>query len=240
MYFITDVYWNAGRREPNQDSVSLQEVSIKGERVVFALICDGIGGLWRGELASGFVAERMTEWFYAEALPMIERKKSKKKIRRAGIRSLYACNEEMSKFATEEHIQFGTTVTMMIFYKKSYLLWHSGDTRACRIFSKWGQGRIERLTKDHSANKHVLTRCIGSFVWKEPDSHCGKFGNKNTFLICSDGFRHVVSEEKMIETLLPKHLTSREQINRRIKEIADYSRKQGEQDNMSAVIVKTG
>ena len=51
--------------------------------MVFALICDGIGGLDGGEIASGFVAERMTEWFYKEALNLLKkgikgRKKNRK------------------------------------------------------------------------------------------------------------------------------------------------------------------
>ncbi|TCL56526.1 serine/threonine protein phosphatase PrpC [Kineothrix alysoides] len=258
MYYLTNLYWNTGFRPQNEDSLSLQEVSIKGNRTVFALICDGIGGLWRGEQASGFVAERMTEWFYAEALPMMARNKGMKKIKRAGIRSLYACNEEMRKFASQEHIEFGTTITMMIFYKKHYLLWHSGDTRAycislkskmskiseiCKM-SKAGrmnsQGVLKRLTRDHSAGEHILTKCIGSFVWREPDSYIGRIKKKSTFLLCSDGFRHVISEEKLTETLLPFHLTSKEQIGRRIKEIADYSKRQGEKDNISAIVIKTG
>lgn len=252
MYYLTELYWNTGFRPSNEDSLSLQEVYIKGERAVFALICDGIGGLCRGEQASGFVAERMTEWFYAEALPMMARNKKMKKIKRAGIRSLYACNEEMRKFASQEQIQFGTTITMMIFYKKHYLLWHSGDTRAYRISLKRkmiktskdermnSQGFLKRLTRDHSADEHILTKCIGSFVWKEPDSHIGRIKKKNTFLLCSDGFRHVISEEKLTETLLPSHLTSKEQIGRRIKEIADYSKRRGEKDNISAIVIKTG
>lgn len=236
MYYLTDLYWNTGLRTRNEDSLSLQEVSIKGKRAVFALICDGIGGLWRGEQASGFVTERMTEWFYAEALPMMARNKGIIKIKRAGIRSLYACSAEMRKYASREQIQFGTTITMIIFYKRHYLLWHSGDTRAYRI----SRGGLKRLTRDHSVDEHTLTKCIGSFVWKEPDSHIGRINKKSTFLLCSDGFRHVISEKKLAETLQPFHLTSEEQIGRRIKEIADYSRRRGEKDNISAIVIKTG
>ena len=61
MQFISEVYWDRGAREVNEDSLSLQQVSIRGKKVVFALVCDGIGGLEQGETASGFVAERMTE-----------------------------------------------------------------------------------------------------------------------------------------------------------------------------------
>ena len=83
MRFLSEVYWDKGGRCVNQDSISLQEVRMKGEKVVFALICDGIGGLDGGEIASGFVAERMTEWFYKEALNLLRRHKGRKKIEKS-------------------------------------------------------------------------------------------------------------------------------------------------------------
>lgn len=240
MNFLTEVYWDTGKCPVNQDSISLQEVFLKGERIVFTLICDGIGGLWKGELASGFVAEQMTEWFYKEAIPMMEKRKSKNKIRKSGIRSLYACNQKMKDFSEENKEQMGTTVTMLLFHRKNYFLWHSGDTRAYRIAGRGRKGRMKQLTRDHAAQQQVLTKCIGSFVWKEPDSHYGRFTRKNTFLLCSDGFRHIVSDEKMMETLLPEYLTSKEQIERRLREIAEYSKREGEMDNISAVVIRTG
>ena len=101
MRFISDAYWDRGMRDGNQDSISLQEVRMKGKMVVFALVCDGIGGLEQGEKASGFVAEKMTEWFYREAIVMLKRRKSRKKIEKSGLRILYGCNREMQCFGEE-------------------------------------------------------------------------------------------------------------------------------------------
>ena len=36
------------------------------KELIFAAVCDGIGGLRAGECASGLVAEQLTEWFYRE------------------------------------------------------------------------------------------------------------------------------------------------------------------------------
>ena len=41
MRFISEVYWDKGGRILNEDSVSLQEVSVKGEKVVFAVVWIG-------------------------------------------------------------------------------------------------------------------------------------------------------------------------------------------------------
>ncbi len=235
MRFISEVYWDKGKRLLNQDSISLQEVSMKGRKVVFALICDGIGGLWGGEIASGFVAERMTEWFYKEALQMIKKGKSKSKLIKAGIRALYSCSEEMIKFAKEKQIRFGTTMTMLLIYRRNYLIWHSGDSRIYLIRNKM---HLQRLTQDHALDSRSLTKCIGGFEWQKPDMESGRIKRQTTFLICSDGFRHIIPEDKITESLMPGHIFTREQIYIRMKEIAEYSRKKGEEDNISAMVIK--
>lgn len=238
MQFISEVYWDKGARKSNQDSVSLQQVSIRGKKVVFALICDGIGGLRQGEIASGFVAERMTEWFYAEGVGMLKRKKGRRKIERAGLRALYGCNEEMRRYGVKEGIELGTTATMLLLQGTRYMLWHSGDTRMYRVFGRNRRFRMKQLTKDHTVDNHTLIRCVGSFPWKEPDVKSGRVKRKEILLLCSDGFRNRVPEEKIAEALHPSFLIAREQMGRRLRELAAYARRHGETDNISAIVVK--
>ena len=112
MKVTAEVYWDKGTRICNQDSVSLQEVRIRGKKVLFALVCDGIGGLEEGETASGYVAERMTEWFYGECMDMLCGRKVKKKLEKAGLRALYDCNGELRQYGSKHGIKLGTTVTI--------------------------------------------------------------------------------------------------------------------------------
>lgn len=237
MRFISDAYWDKGMRNGNQDSVSLQEVRIKGKMAVFALVCDGIGGLDCGEAASGFVAEKMTEWFYKEAIMMLKHRKSGKKIEKSGLRVLYGCNVEMQRLGEEKGIRMGTTVTALLFSGRRYFLWHSGDSRAYRITGKGLGGKIKRLTTDHAQNHVMLLRCIGSYSWKRPDVKRGYLMKKSVFLLCSDGFRNRLGEDRIKEAMLPETIEGREQIYKRLKEMTEYVKKQGERDNISAVAV---
>lgn len=67
MAYITSWYWNKGDfRKVNEDSFTLQRVRARKKELIFAAVCDGIGGLRAGECASGLVAEQLTEWFYRE------------------------------------------------------------------------------------------------------------------------------------------------------------------------------
>ncbi len=239
MKFVSEVYWDKGERSVNQDSVSLQQVSIRGKRTVFALVCDGIGGLRQGEVASGFVAERMTEWFYTEAVRMLKKKKNRKRIWRAGLRALYGCNGEMRAYGKRHGIKMGTAVTMLLISGERYLTWHSGDTRLYRVDAGRGRkSRMKRLTKDHTADNHTLIRCIGSFPWKEPDVSGGRLKRNCVLLLCTDGFRNRVPEEKIGEALQPSFLVSQEQMGKRLRELAGYGKRNGETDNVSAVVMK--
>lgn len=238
MRFISDAYWDRGMRDGNQDSISLQEVRMKGKMVVFALVCDGIGGLEQGEKASGFVAEKMTEWFYREAIVMLKRRKSRKKIEKSGLRILYGCNREMQRFGEENGSRMGTTVTAMILTGRHYFLWHSGDTLAYRITGKGAGGKIRRMTTDHTRDNVTLLRCIGSFPWTAPEVQSGYLVRKSVFLLCSDGFRNRLAEERIKEAFLPETVERKEQIYKRLKEMTEYVKGHGEKDNISAVAVR--
>lgn len=237
MRFISDAYWDRGMRKGNQDSISLQEVRIKGKMAVFALVCDGIGGLDCGEAASGFVAEKMTEWFYKEAIIMLKRRKRGRKIEKSGLRALYGCNAEMQRFGEEKGIKMGTTVTALLLMGRRYFLWHSGDSRAYRIAGRGLGGKIKRMTTDHTRDNVTLLRCIGSYPWKRPDVKRGYLRKKSVFLLCSDGFRNRLGEERIKEAMLPETIGGREQIYKRLKEMTEYVKKQGERDNISSIAV---
>ena len=71
MKFLTGAYWDCGQQLCNQDSITIQQVMTSRGRVLMAIVCDGIGGLWKGEVASGYVIERMVACFYRQIVDLI-------------------------------------------------------------------------------------------------------------------------------------------------------------------------
>ena len=56
MKYLTGVYWERGSTaKSNQDAVVLLQVLTARGRVMMAAVCDGMGGLAQGEVASGYV-----------------------------------------------------------------------------------------------------------------------------------------------------------------------------------------
>ena len=64
MEYIATYHTDVGtRKETNQDSLAIKVVNTKEGNVAFAIVCDGMGGLAKGEVASKEVIEAFCTWF---------------------------------------------------------------------------------------------------------------------------------------------------------------------------------
>lgn len=243
MKYLAGVYWERGSvAEVNQDSLALLQVLTARGRVLMAAVCDGMGGLAQGETASGYVTERLQEWFYESLLRSVQKKKPYWVIRRSLNRLVYHMQEQLMRYGGQEDIRLGTTMTVLVLWEKTYLIWHLGDSRAYHLRG-CGKGRrklpeIRCMTKDHVRERNKLTKCVGSFGYMEPDFRMGTLQEGQAMLLCSDGFRHCVTEQELADALRPEQIREEEQIARRLKEIGGACMKRGERDNLSAVYVK--
>ncbi len=234
MKVLSGVYWSAGmKKQSNQDSLAVQQVATPQGRVCLVVVCDGIGGLPAGEVASGYVSERISRWFYEEGVSLIIRKKGKEKIKRSILRIFFQIWEDLQKFAVRNNINLGTTVTLLLTWKNKYLVFHLGDSRLylCRR-------SVKQLTADHSNEKGALTRCMNSYFWQPPDIFQGQILHNSGFLLCTDGFCNQITVRQLAEVFCPQEIREEKQIESRLREVAEYVMKRGEKDNISAVFIK--
>lgn len=232
---MTGVYWSRGcTARKNQDSVVLLQALTARGRVLMAAVCDGMSGLSQGEVASGYVTERLQEWFYESLLYAVRKKKPYWVVRRSLDRLTFHMQQQLQQYAGREEIELGTTMTVLMVWEKTYLVWHLGDSRLYRV-----RGRhMKRVTKDHIRQREQLTKCVGSFGYYVPDHHMGVLHKGEGLLLCSDGFRHCVAGEELQAVLCPGQIKGEAQIERRLTEIGEACMKRGERDNLSAVYVK--
>lgn len=233
MKVLTGVYWGAGAvKEINEDSIALEQVVTSRGRVVLALVCDGIGGLPQGEVASGYVAEEAVKWFYQRGVKLIGAGKGWRQIRKSLLYRLGAVKREMLRYGKRNGLQMGSTMSLLLLWRHRYQIFHLGDSRIYLC-----QRKIRQLTSDHG-NGRELNRCIGSFRGQKPDVFGGKFYKKSGFLLCSDGFRNRIEPAQLAEIFMPRKINTEVQIEARLREVAEYDMKQGEQDNISAIYLK--
>ena len=242
MRYETGVYWCRGRAAlVNQDAVVLQQVLTRWGRVLMAAVCDGMGGISFGEEVSGYAAEQLRDWFYGELLTMIRKRKPLWVIRRSLDRRTFYMQRQLERYAAREEISVGTTMTVLVLWEKTYLLWHLGDSRVYRLRG----GYMEQLTEDHVHGAEKLTKCLGSFGWFVPAHGMGTLRKGDGVLLCTDGFRRRVSKEELCgvmsyDAACLRETTGEEWIERRLKEIGEVCMKRGERDNLSAVYVRCG
>ena len=56
----------------NQDSILIKHAQCKNNEVLMAIVCDGMGGLSKGEIASATVVREFDKWFSKELLPELK------------------------------------------------------------------------------------------------------------------------------------------------------------------------
>ena len=179
MEVMSGFYWDSGKKEINQDSVLVEQVNTGKGRILLAAVSDGIGGLPAGEVASGFLMERLQQHFYEEILPLIRKGKSSKKIRHSFFRCLYETVGMLQKYADSREISLGATLSVLLLMKRRYLILHVGDSRIYEIRKKG----IRQLTEDHRGEGNILTRCMGSFPMSEVYVRFGRYHKKTDIII---------------------------------------------------------
>lgn len=211
------------KRKDNQDNYWSARLSVEGEEVGVICLCDGMGGLDKGGLASKTVVEAVKNFFSSD-IDMV-------KLR--GV--LSRANDDLYDISKMGNISLGTTCTVILIKAGVYEILHIGDSR-CYHFSKSKGDKLTILTKDHTVvekykqsgrelppsllkkYQNTLTRCIGVSSRMELDYYTGTYSDDDIFLVCSDGFWHHLSSEDFgnlddLESLVKKYIAMGETDN---------------------------
>lgn len=236
MSYLASWYWDKGNyREKNEDSFSLQRVCRKGffgkkEEAALMAVCDGIGGLPEGETASGFVTQRMTQWFYREGIRLMEGLFWQKRAAEGATDALAQIQDRMERYERAEGICCGTTCTIALIKGKRFVLLHVGDSRAYLV------GKKERcLTTDHQKGG-ALCRCVGAFEFQFPDVRTGWIKRGEMLFLCTDGFFRLAPDGFFKGSLFSEK-EEKNVLYRRLKGMGSFLRAQGEKDNQTAVLL---
>lgn len=255
---LTDI---GAKNRVNQDAIMVKTaVSRDLGRICFAVCCDGLGGLSRGEVASGAFIQRMEEWFFNDLAGMTadpvygpgdsHRLLCRVRIMWSDIAS--QMNEDIAEYGRQEGIKLGTTAVLFLLVGHRYLVMHVGDSR---LYLYQG-GHFRQMTRDHSLiqkqldsgvitpmqalvsdKKSVLLQCIGASETLEPDFQEGALFQDASVILCSDGCWRKLSTSELSESM--RDITRRDErmINERAQELITCARRRGEQDNISVILI---
>lgn len=129
---------------------------------------------------------------------------------------------------------------------------HVGDSRVYRITDS-----VEQLTEDHTyvarevkkgnmtpeqaernPKRNVLTQCVGASEIVIPEILLGETEEDTVYMLCSDGFRHELSEDEMFEEFRPLHVRTVEEMEQNSRVLVERVKERKERDNISVALVK--
>ena len=250
--FHTD---KGGHRKSNQDSLAIVKAAAESGETLLALVCDGMGGYAQGELASKYCVTKIVDWFKTR-FPSIVQSSADKDWRNAVQTELdfliKNINEHLVFFVREHDIKIGSTVTGIIFWKQTYLIFHAGDTRAYLftdrlrqitaddsvVAQKLSEGKITEEEARNYEKKNVLTNCVGVSSGVTVKFYIGSYNGRECFLLCSDGFWHNLEIEEMERYLQPEQICTERDMKMHLEYLTNLCYERGERDNATAVGIK--
>ena len=239
-------------KKTNQDSaLVMQAESFRGD-VLMAAVCDGVGGLAKGELASAYVAEQLQNWFTDELEVLLEEEDMQMALYHSWNRLIDQTNKEISGYAKKMGTHLGTTATVLLLVENTYFIMNIGDSRIYILTDQMYQlthdqtlvqkeidaGRLSLEDAMKDDRRSVLLQCIGASPTVIPDFFVGTIPSGSRYLLCSDGFRHEISPEEIYGKLSSTGAQGYEQMKKGLNELIELNKSRQETDNITAVLIQ--
>ncbi len=221
--------------------------------MVLAILCDGMGGLEKGELASATVVKAFSQWA-VERLPVLATDIiHEADIRREWNELVVEYNEKIKQYGRKGGISLGTTLVVLLMAYGKYYIANVGD---CRVYEL--KDGVNILTKDQTvvarevelgnltpeqaktdSRRNVLLQCIGASDAVYPDFFLGDIKQDAVYMLCSDGFRHEVSGEEIYSYFCPERMLKAEQMKENEVALINLNKLRQESDNISVITIRT-
>lgn len=254
MDYITASCTDVGiRKETNQDSFCIKIAATPIGKIAMAVVCDGMGGLSKGELASATVVRAFSDWFEQE-LPQSIPTFSIDNIKNRWGSIIQEQNNKIADYGSRSHIDLGTTLTaLLVVDKQCLLIAHVGDSRVYKIGEQLEiltqdqtvvaqEVRRGTLTKEEAENdprRNVLLQCIGASKTVIPEFIVDSVESGCVYMLCTDGFRHVITEEEIQESFQPQTLINEETMKKNAFRLVEENKRRMEKDNITVLLLKT-
>ena len=263
MNTFTACVTDTGRKKTNQDSYLLQVLRVDGERVVFAAVCDGMGGLTKGELASASLVHALDEWAVGSLPDMVRRGMAEGEFFSEIDRVIRDVNARLVELGERESMKVGTTVTALLIVGGTYYTANVGDSRIyllsqagisvithdqTLVMREVDAGRLPPEAIETDPRGHILLQCVGAVGDIQPEYKQGQLPDQALFILCSDGFRHKITAQEMYSTVNSPGPFTEPLLEARLRLLKDTCFARGERDNITALgvyvydtsIVRTG
>lgn len=234
---ITDI---GSCRQENQDNYCAQQFP---GGTGWGIVCDGMGGVNGGRVASTIATETMCQ-FFARQLPTLQAGEEKQLIMRGFDVINRAVYDKAA--ADPEMMGMGTTgVCAYILHGRAHIV-HAGDSRAYLLHD----GQMRQITRDHSMvqqlvdsgqitkeqaaqhpQKNLITRALGVAANIVPEYNRCEVEPGDIVLLCSDGLTNMVPDDETAQVLCETDFFDAPAV------LVDRALQAGGQDNITVLLM---
>lgn len=237
-------------RETNQDSYCIRISDTAIGLVGMLVVCDGMGGLSCGEVASATLVTAFGDW-YDRRIPTLGYSWLKQETILKEWNALVSEKHQILRnYGTGHAFRLGSTLSIILFSRFGYFVMQVGDSR---IYLE-DIHKMQLLTKDQTLamreleaghitqeqfrtdmRRNVLLQCIGDQA-VSPVFTSGDIPPKGGLLLCSDGFYHTIHTSELHEIFCRQ--TGKRETQQLLLGLAERARALGEEDNITCVAMR--
>lgn len=258
MYFsgISDI---GMRRSSNQDSFTVKQYKCGA---VLGVVCDGMGGIGGGQIASRIAVEEFVKCVDSLMDTVENNAKIPGEALIAETLNDGVCNANsavIEKAEEEPELSgMGTTLVASLIIKKRIYTVNVGDSRMYLADSD----KIVQITHDHSyvqylvdigkmtsdeaassSNKNIITRAVGTEKIIEPDIYLTEIRNSKTdysdihIVLCTDGLSNHVGADTIFDMIKKTDTASESGVRHLAESLIKEANNNGGSDNITAVVI---
>lgn len=209
----------------------------------FFIVCDGMGGHEKGEVASELVCNTLAA--------CLEDENTEHNIEKPFLEALDSVFDKLDEYDDDAYFKMGTTLTFLGFYRGGAMMAHIGDSRIYHIRPL--ERKILYKSRDHSLvydlfmageitqaematypKKNVITSALMPHQEVRPKAaitHTADVKKDDYFLMCSDGLLEQMTDVELVN-LLAQECSDGEKCKELVK------RTQNNKDNHSAYLIR--
>ena len=246
-------YTDVGARRPtNEDACCVEVARTPLGDVTLAVVCDGVGGYSRGEVASATVIHSFSNWFEHDFPLLIGGMAERGTLDFTVIKAIWEvmlleANRTIRAFGTSEKVRLGTTFTGVLACAGQYLVGHVGDCRALLVHPTG----LKQITEDQTlaakmagegasssvdlnVQSHVILQAVGTQRTLQPVFYSGAYEAADIFVLCCDGVWKKPGNEGIAHAFR-RASRSEASLEQSCRDIISACRDMGENDNMTVV-----
>ncbi|MGI6755952.1 MAG: PP2C family protein-serine/threonine phosphatase [Atopobiaceae bacterium] len=242
-----------GRRSSNQDSFGFATKICNGVEISLAVVCDGVGGLSQGEVASSTVVDTLKQWF--DKTDFILDDQAGDKILSSALMApldalVASANASIYRYGITQGSKMGTTLTCIVCARGHYLVVQVGDSRAYHVSGAGAQlvtedqtlaarqvlqGKMTREQEKQSPDRGILLQAVGSQEAILPLYYEGSYREGDLFVLLSDGGWHMQESEGIARNFVPLLHGHERKLKKACEHVIKQDLSAGETDNIAVV-----